>query len=266
MIIKNKYTVDNKSGHSRRPALALAISAALLCSQTGTAAEFTYNGDTGPGFWAELDGAWHACGDQAGQSPISIEATRPGTTLTALQPVLNLLDTPINVKNNGHTLENEYEPGSSITLDGVHYGLTQFHFHTLSEHSIGGERGAMEMHAVFKDEVSGDIVVLGQLFRLGAENGFLAQLDSNLPAKSGETFESDALINVGDGFEDLRKFLRYQGSLTTPPCSPIVTWIVLENWATMSAAQFERFNGVLGNNFRPQQPLAGRTVLKARGK
>ena len=124
----------------------------------------------------------------------------------------------------------------------------------------------MEMHAVFKDTVSGDIVVIGQLFRLGAENAFLAQIDSNLPAKSGETFESETTINIGDGFEDLRKYFTYQGSLTTPPCSSIVTWIVLENWATLSAAQFERFNGILGNNFRPQQPLAGRTVQKARGK
>ena len=252
--------------HPSRAAFLLTLAIPLLCPQPGVAAEFTYNGDTGPGFWAELDDAWQSCGDGSGQSPIAIEATRPGIGLVALQPVVNLVDTPISLTNNGHTLENEYEPGSSITLDGVLYELTQFHFHTLSEHSIDDERGAMEMHAVFKDPDSGNIVVMGQLFRLGAENAFLAQIDSSLPAKSGETFESEALINVGEGFADLRKYFRYQGSLTTPPCSPIVTWIVLENWATMSAAQFERFNGILGNNFRPHQPLAGRTVSKARGK
>lgn len=266
MTNSNGNTNVNKSSGPRQAAVALAFSVSLLCAHAGQAAEFAYNGDTGPGFWAELDAAWLACGDASGQSPIAINATRPGTGLVALQPIVDLAETPISLINNGHTLENEYEPGSSITLDGVLYGLTQFHFHTLSEHSIGDERGAMEMHAVFKDDVSGNIVVIGQLFRLGAENAFLAQIDSDLPAKAGESFESEESINVADGFADLRKYFTYQGSLTTPPCSPIVTWIVLENWATMSAAQFERFNDILGNNFRPQQPLAGRTVLKARGK
>lgn len=263
-MIKNSHA--KKPFHPLRAAIVPTLAVSLLCAHTGAAAEFTYNGDTGPGFWAELDAAWLSCGDDSGQSPIAIDATRPGTGLVALQSIVNLVETPISLTNNGHTLENEYEPGSSIMLGGVLYELTQFHFHTLSEHSIDDERGAMEMHAVFKDAVSGDIVVIGQLFRLGAANAFLAQIDSNLPAKAGEIFESETLINVGDGFEDLRKYFTYQGSLTTPPCSPIVTWIVLENWATMSTAQFERFNDILGNNFRPQQPLAGRTILKARGK
>ena len=263
---ENKRRIGRAELRRDRIMIATALTASMLFASTSATAQFTYNGDTGPGFWAELDAAWQACGDDTGQSPINIGATRPGTRLGALQPTLTLGETPISLINNGHTLENEYEPGSSITLDGVLYDLTQFHFHTLSEHSIGNKRGAMEMHAVFKDAVSGNIVVIGQLFQLGAENDFLALIDSNLPAKSGETFESEAPINVADGFEDTRKYFTYQGSLTTPPCSSIVTWIVLENWATMSAEQFERFNDILGNNFRPQQPLAGRTVLKARGR
>ena len=102
-----------------RPAVALTLAVSLLCASTGAAAQFTYNGDTGPGFWAELDPAWLSCGDDSGQSPIAIGATRPGTRLGALSPIVSLQETPISLTNNGHTLENEYEPGSSITLDGV---------------------------------------------------------------------------------------------------------------------------------------------------
>ena len=221
-------------------------------------ASFAYTGDTGPGFWAELDEANASCLTDTRQSPIDITHPVADGSLTAL--VLDLHETAIHMINNGHTLELEYHEGSTLTLGGVAYDLLQFHFHTLSEHAINGERGAMELHAVFKDVTTGKLAVMGMLFNVGAENAFLAELIGHLPTKSGEVDESEAEINLADALTDTSAYYTYDGSLTTPPCSPIVTWIVLKNAATLSSTQFDAFREITGNNFRPLQDRNGREV------
>ena len=133
--------------------------------------------------------------------------------------------------------------------------------HTLSEHTIDGKRGVMELHAVFDDE-TGNKAVIGQLYEIGQENAFLAQFDHILPEKSGEVVGPllGTEINLADGLKNTKRYYTYPGSLTTPPCSPTVTWIVLKKWATLSEEQFRLFNDILGHNFRPLQERNGRIV------
>lgn len=243
---------DTRAIHARTRSAVLA--AAILRFGTcaaGASSDFEYSGDTGPGFWDELEGA-AVCGrtteEGARQSPIDITRVRTDERLRPLR--LDLLETEISLINNGHVIEQEYRNGSILILNGAVYTLQQFHFHTLSEHAIGGRRGAMELHAVFRDESSGRLAVIGQIFRLGRANGFLEKLiEAGLPEKAGDHVESHEEINLAHALTSTRSYYRYPGSLTTPPCSEVVTWLVLQEQATLSEAQFKAFNGIMGTTF-----------------
>jgi carbonic anhydrase len=172
------------------------------CVLTGAAAQtttFSYTGDAGPGFWGTLDPAWVDCATDTRQSPIDIDRTRHDGTLEPLD--LELQATAIDLTNNGHTIEQAYASGSTLTFEGVEYQLLQFHFHTLSEHTVDGERGVMELHMVF-DDTTGNKVVIGQLYKIGKKNTFLAQFDKILPQKNGDVTTSATQINVADGLKD----------------------------------------------------------------
>lgn len=227
---------------------------------------YEYSGVAGPDYWKETSG-WEACGrgdaPDGRQTPIDIEETRFDRTLAPL--ALTTYPTAIRFRNNGHTIEQEYEPGSYIISGGVPYALAQFHFHTLSEHAFGGRRSAMELHAVFRNATSGKIVVVGQPFVIGPSNAFLAALfSSGAPRRSGDVVESETKINIRDAFVDVGDYATYEGSLTTPPCSEVVTWFVLRRPATLSRSQFDAINDIVGNNFRPLQPISGRIVRASR--
>lgn len=241
--------------------LGVAILGVCVSASAG-ASDFEYSGDTGPGFWDELQGA-EACGrtTEAGarQSPIDIARVRTDASLRPLR--LTLLGTEIALINNGHVIEQEYRNGSILILNGAVFTLQQFHFHTLSEHAIGNRRGALELHAVFRDESSGQLAVIGQIFRLGRANEFLRKLmAAGLPQKAGDEVESHETINLEDALTSTKSYYTYRGSLTTPPCSEVVTWLVLQEQATLSEAQFKAFNGIMGNNFRPLQARNDRVI------
>lgn len=240
----------------------LTLAAALTGCGAAQASEFEYSGDTGPGFWGETPG-WEACGatsETARQTPIDIRRARPSPRLKPLD--LRIFDSEIALINNGHVIEQEYHNGSTLTLDGVDYELLQFHFHTLTEHTIDGDRGRMELHAVFRDMSSGNLAVVGKIYQRGPRDRFLRELvAAGLPRKGGDHTEAHVEINLEDALGDTSEYYTYVGSLTTPPCSEIVTWFVLKEQATVSDQQFRAFNDIMGNNFRPLQARNGRPIF-----
>ena len=252
-----------KSGQWLRHSMCAGLLlAAGFMGNLAWADEFSYSGDHGPGFWSETPG-WEACGRTtergARQTPIDIRDTVVDPRLRRLD--LHILETEIALLNNGHTIEQEYENGSELSLNGAVYELQQFHFHTLSEHAVHGHRGVMEQHAVFKNLSDNTMVVIGVLYELGRSSRFLDRLiDAGLPRKSGEETHSTHAIDLSDGLTDTGACYTYAGSLTTPPCSETVTWFVLKHPATLSKSQFKAFNRILGNNFRPLQERNGRVV------
>jgi len=226
--------------------------------------EFSYNGDTGPAYWWELNPDWSACAGtalDARQSPIDIDHAKVDKNLKRLD--LQTFPITIDIFNNGHSIQQRYEnTGSNIYFENRVYELQQFHFHTLTEHAIKGERGSMELHAVFLEPASGDYLVVGMLYEVGEKNDPILQhlIDAGLPEKNGDTTKTDTLINLADALTNTSSYYTYLGSLTTPPCSETVTWVVLKKPAKFSQSQFESFRRILGNDFRPLQDLNGRTV------
>jgi carbonic anhydrase len=246
----------------RRIVIATAVAALAIAPAAlrGQSAEFTYSGQHGPAHWAHTPG-WEACAGAAGarQSPIAIGHVTVDSTLTPLQ--LTAHETPVALVNNGHTVEEEYEPGSVVTVGDVPFELAQFHFHAPSEHTIHGRHDALELHAVFAEHDSPRRVVIAQLFTLGTMNPFLAQLlAEGLPARAGDHVAPARQINVAEAFADVGHYYTYEGSLTTPPCSETVTWFVLQREAQLSREQAKAFQAVLGSNARPLQRLNQRTV------
>ncbi|MFL6551508.1 MAG: carbonic anhydrase [Povalibacter sp.] len=241
---------------------ASSLIAICLSGGIARADEFSYSGDHGPGFWGETPG-WEACARStepgARQTPIDIRETVADPRLQPL--ALNISAAEISLINNGHTIEQEYENGSQLVLAGAVYELQQFHFHSLSEHVIKGHRGVMEMHAVFKNMADNTMAVIAVIFEFGKSSRFLDRLiDAGLPKKSGDVTHSTHAIDLADGLTDTNAYYTYAGSLTTPPCSETVRWFVLKHPETLSREQFESFNSILGDNFRPLQDRNGRIV------
>lgn len=233
---------------------------------------FGYSGSIGPAFWGELDDAWALCADGLEQSPIDIRALaaqmHDGDDLT-----VDYHASPIEFVNNGHTVQMNYEPGSSITLGGEEYELLQFHFHTPSEHTLGG--GAtfpLELHLVHRS-TSGELAVIGVMIREGELNRALPstrRLRQYLPTAEGVVIHiGERSLNAAGLLPDDLTSYRYGGSLTTPPCSEGVRWIVLATPIELSRGQVRAIRNALGQlayasaegtNARPTQPLNGRTV------
>ncbi len=223
-------------------------------------AEFTYNGDTGPGFWSTLEEDWGACASSptSHQSPIDIDAAIEDPRLDPLHLLVNQM--PFTLTNNGHTIMATPKFGGTLLLNGDFYTLQQFHFHTLSEHLIQGNRGVMELHAVFTD-ANGNNAVVGMLYKIGRPNLFLQQLISaGLPRLTTSPPVTINSLVLEEAFTDTARYYTYAGSLTTPPCTENVSWLVLKQWAELSPEQFEAFRTILGNDFRPIQPRNHRAI------
>jgi carbonic anhydrase len=240
-------------------ALVIGVMALVPATLRAQHEEFGYSGAHGPVQWAHTPGSEACAVTSKRQSPIAIDHVTVDRALSPLQ--ITAHPTPLALVNNGHTVEQEYEPGSAITINGARYDLAQFHFHAPSEHTIDGHHAALELHAVFAEPNSPRKAVIAQLFTVGKNNAFLAKLlEGGLPAKSGDHAGDARPINVADAFTGLAHYYMYEGSLTTPPCSETVTWLVLQRPGELSSAQEAAFEHVLGKNARPLQSRNQRVV------
>lgn len=218
---------------------------------------WSYEGDSGPDRWS---GCHTGCGGTA-QSPVDISSPVQEAALPALN--MHYDEVPVSILHNGHTIEFEYEPGSHIEYGGKQYQLLQFHFHADSEHSIGGQLYPLEVHLVHKDTASGNLLVIGIIFEEGNANPFLDRFIADLPDEKDEHFTSADKINVIELLPSTTSYYTYSGSLTTPPCSEIVTWVVMKEIIEISAQQLEHISDILDDNNRPVQPLNGRVVKES---
>lgn len=240
-------------------ALAIGIS---LAAYTGAVAadshgpHWGYEGEHGPEQWGHMSADFKACSEGKTQSPIDISNAQ-SEDLSDIQ--FNYKASKLNVINNGHTVQVNYDGGSSIKVDGVEYNLAQFHFHTPSEHTLNGKSFANEMHLVHKS-ANNELAVIGVLVETGAENAAYKAVWSNLPKKANEKKSVDVSINANDLLPGERAYFTYSGSLTTPPCSENVKWIVLKTPIQMSEKQIKEIQAIMHKNNRPVQPLNTRTL------
>lgn len=221
------------------------------------AAHWSYAGPGAAEHWGDLKPEYSACKDGREQSPIDISTV----TITSLPAIeFNYQPSPLEVVNNGHTVQVNYAPGSYIQVGDKRYDLLQFHFHSPSEHTIGGKEFDLVAHFVHKAE-DGQLGVVGVVFRDGGANNALSKVWLNMPEKAGTTVKSaDIRVNAADFLPRDFTYFNYSGSLTTPPCSEGVNWMVLATPNTVSKQQVKAFTDLFPHSARPVQPLNGRVV------
>jgi len=227
------------------------------------AVHWGYSGNEGPSHWGDLSPKNLSCKEGKNQSPINLK-DKTAVSTTGLGGLdIYYRDVPLKVINNGHTVQVNYPLGSYIKVGGDRYELLQFHFHTPSEHQKDGFNYPMEAHLVHKDG-EGNLAVLGIIFQEGEENPALNILLSNLPKKVGKLeIHRRASLNPARFLPGNTEFYKYSGSLTTPPCSEGVYWMVFKQPIDVSAEQIQKMNELMGDNARPVQPNYARSLLKS---
>jgi carbonic anhydrase len=265
-----------KNNQKRRLPVRLAATAAVLglaiivfyaCVSTpkaeGGTGHWSYTGNTGPAYWHILNPEYAIAKDGKAQSPVDIVTTKLNISGEGgARPVIAYQKTQFEVENNGHTIElTPLAYDNKITLDGDAYILQQFHFHSPSEHTVDKQSFPMELHLVHKN-ADGNLAVLGFLIKEGKENEVLKETFAALPKEvTHEGAEIPAaVIDLSALFDDGFDVYRYQGSLTTPPCTEGVKWIVAAKPIELSAEQVDAFEAVYSGNNRPVQKLNGRIV------
>jgi carbonic anhydrase len=242
--------------------LAILVSVVgALFAQEHAGPHWGYGGKTGPDHWADLDKAFSACHLGHHQSPIDIRATKQAD----LPPIqFAYQPTPLHIVNNGHAIQVNYAPGSSITVGDTRYQLVQFHFHHPSEERINGKGAEMVAHLVHAAP-NGNIAVVAVLLDAGAANPVITSLWQHLPTREGpEQKLDDVQVDATGLLPKDHGYYTYAGSLTTPPCTEDVTWFVLKTREPISQGQVNAFGKIFPHDVRPIQPLYGREVLASK--
>ncbi len=233
-------------------------------AHAGGEAHWAYDGENGPQAWARLKAEFSLCGMGKRQSPINIES---GTTLQGPAEAIQFSYTPSSatVVNNGHTIQVDVQGDNAITVRGSSYRLLQFHFHTPSEEQINARRFPMVAHLVHKN-AEGQLAVVAVLLDTGgnSNNMLIDKVWTYMPLDSGDRVRMPAgLLNLYELLPSDPRYYQFMGSLTTPPCTEGVLWIVLKQPTTISQNQYRLFTQLYANNARPVQALNGRAVREA---
>ena len=247
-------------------ALVIFAFTALLLNTMADEIHWAYDGDEGPAHWGELSPEFSLCADGSAQSPINV---RDASELDLVDIEFNYgetardLEATHEIYNNSHTIQVNVAGGSSIVYNGITYDLLQFHFHAPSEHTIDGKAAPMEIHFVHIDPNSGNLAVVGVLLTEGEkDNEAYAAVFDHMPAEVGEPQAMSSPLDLDSLLPKARTFFTYHGSLTTPPCSEIVRWLLLDTPVELSAAQIEAFTAIYDGIARPTQPLGKRDLLR----
>jgi carbonic anhydrase len=201
-----------------------------------------------------------ACGSGQRQSPIDIRdgfAVQLDPVEFAYQP------SSFRVIDNGHTVQVNLAPGNSINVLGRRYELVQFHFHRPSEERINGRAFDMVVHLVHKD-AEGRQAVVAVLLERGSHQPVVQAVWNNLPLEKGEEQAARVPLDPARLLPDDRRYYTYMGSLTTPPCSEGVLWMVMKQPVQLAGDQIDLFARLYPMNARPVQPGSGRLIKESK--
>jgi carbonic anhydrase len=227
--------------------------------KTSAHTKWAYTGKRGPKYWAKLNSEFAMCELGVNQSPINIEST----IHAALKPIRTIHKFPAkDIVNNGHTIQVNFQEGNIIVLDKTLFKLKQVHFHAPSENTINGKNYPLEAHFVHADS-KGNLAVIAVMFKEGEANPTLGQLWAQFSNKVDETVTLKGRFTPDTLMPAKQQYYRFNGSLTTPPCSEGVRWVVMKAPMTVSREQIDTFERVIHHhNNRPIQPVNGRAVLE----
>jgi carbonic anhydrase len=216
-----------------------------------------YSEKNGPENWYKLSSKFKLCDKGTNQSPINVVG---GIDIKLPELLFTYKSSGYEVLNNAHTIQVNMKPGSLLELDEDKYQLIQMHFHTNAEHRLSGRTYPMELHFVHLNDKN-EYAIVAVLFNIARAHPFLQEIIEAAPRKIG----TNPLVNAINGLDFLpssKSYYTYSGSLTTPPCTEGVRWIVMTKPITASRKQVKFLRSLMGKNNRPIQPINGRLLTK----
>lgn len=219
---------------------------------------WTYEGIGAPENWGKLSEDFKICENGFNQSPINIEYAIDGK----LKPLnINIHTHAQKIINNGHSIQINVNDDDDFSIDGSIYQLKQFHFHNPSENEIKGKQYPLELHFVHSKE-DGAIAVLAIMLEEGDANPAIENILKNIPKEKNQEKELGSNIDLTALYPEDKSYYRFSGSLTTPPCTEGVVWLVMKKPIKASKEQIQKMQKALGQaNNRPIQPLHGRLIV-----
>lgn len=226
---------------------------------SGASPHWSYDGQGGPEAWARLNPEFAKCGSGQRQSPIDIR----GGIRVDMDPIqFDYRPATFRVIDNGHTVQVNVGGGNAIEVQGRRYDLVQFHFHRPSEERIDGRLFDMVAHLVHKD-AEGRLAVIAVLLDRGSAQPVVQQVWNNLPLEKNEELAAKAPLDLNQLLPQDKRYYAYMGSLTTPPCSEGVLWMVMQQPVAIAQEQINVFARLYPMNARPIQSAAGRLIKQS---
>jgi carbonic anhydrase len=254
-----KKSADLKRKQEEEAAARAAAAAAALAAAPKRGTNWSYEGELGPANWSKINDNWAKCATGNRQSPIDL---RDGLKVNLEQIAFDYHPSSFSEVNNGHTIQVTVGGGNFITVANQTYELQEFHFHRPSEERINGKGTEMVMHLVHKS-FDGKIAVVAVLLDRGQSHGLIQTVWDNLPLEKNDVVSPSIVINPLDALPEQRGYFTYMGSLTEPPCTENVLWIVFKQTRQASPAQMALFARLYPLNARPVQPTAGRMIKES---
>ena len=240
---------------------ALALCSSVFGARVAAAGDdpgvWTYHGDTGPKHWAEIDPANRLCVTGSRQSPVDLKASTPGE----IEPLsLRWMKSSAQLVNNGYTIEVDLPKGSTLSRGGKIYDLIRLDLHAPSEHLVDGKQYPMEIQFVHKCTESDDLAIVSVFLLQGRPNDAFSELSKKFPRHTEKKGEL-ANFSPSDLLPPRLGYWTYEGSITTPPCTENVTWLIIEEPTMVDARDIDNFMSIYVGNARPVVPAKRRKIL-----
>jgi carbonic anhydrase len=243
----------------RRQDEQAAAAAAAIAATPKRGTVWSYEGETGPANWSKINVDWAKCGTGNRQSPVDL---RDGIKVNLEQISFDYHPSSFSEVNNGHTIQVTVGGGNFITVGNTVYELQEFHFHRPSEEKINGKGTEMVIHLVHKS-AEGKIAIVAVLLERGQPHRLMQTIWDNLPLEKFDTVSPSIVIDPTDALPERREYFTYMGSLTEPPCTEGVLWMVFKQPMQASPAQMALFSRLYPLNARPIQSTAGRMIKES---
>ena len=242
-----------KAADAKRKKLAAVAAAPKISTH------WDYDGEFGPENWGKINPAWAQCGKGSRQSPIDI---RDGMKVNLDEIDFDYRPSTFSEIDNGHTVQVNVAAGNFINVGAERYELVQFHFHRPSEERINGKGTEMVIHLVHRG-LGGKLAVVAVLLERGKGNDAIQIVWNNIPLEKGQLGAPGLELDPLELLPNRREYYTYMGSLTTPPCTENVLWLVMKQPMTASPAQMALFSRLYPLNARPVQASEGRMVKES---
>ena len=234
-------------------------------SYAAPAIVWDYQGTENPQNWGQ---SFPTCAAGQNQSPINI-VTANAQDLDNIS--FHYQPFPLHILNNGRTVQVNSDRHSSITIDHQDYLLKQFHYHSPSEHAINGQTFPAELHLVHQSPDRDQYAVVsvfltaegGERLTSGiAENLAYKPLLDHLPLQESPETDLKLTIDPAQLLPVDQTTYRYSGSLTTPPCTEAVNWLIMATPVQLSSQQIQTLQQAFDGNNRPLQVQGNRLIIQ----